>query len=396
MSGYAVIDLETTGFAYNGNDRVVEIGVVHLNDDGRQEGEWTTLVNPKRDLGAQHIHGIDATDARIAPSFEEIAGDLVDVLAGRVLAAHNSVFDVSFLIAEYGRAGWPLALTPDLTLCTMTLANHYLPGAPAKLGPCCAFAGIPLSDAHHALADAKAAAALLARYIELSGGAETWKAWQSRVASLPWPSPPRTGAALVTRGAGKPGSAILTSVAGRFERVLDIDGADQYLDLLDRVLLDRKIATPEIRALEGMAASLGLTSSDIARLNRHYLLSVVDAACSDNVVTSEERASIIQLASLLELADLEVEALLAITSSLATGASPSLTFKPGDLIVLTGMSDARKAELTVIAERAGLVVWPGVKKGVAAVIAQDVGSDSGKARKAREYGIPVVGEDVLD
>jgi DNA polymerase-3 subunit epsilon len=41
------------------------------------------------------------------------------------------------------------------------------------------------------------------------------------------------------------------------------------------------------------------------------------------------------------------------------------------------------------------VVWPGVKKGVVAMIAKDPGSGSGKARKAREHGIPVVGEEVL-
>ena len=72
-----------------------------------------------------------------------------------------------------------------------------------------------------------------------------------------------------------------------------------------------------------------------------------------------------------------------------------MVLNPGDLVVLTGMSEARKRELSLIAEARGLVVWPNVKKGVAAVIAQDPGSGSGKARKAREYGIPVVGEGVL-
>ena len=69
--------------------------------------------------------------------------------------------------------------------------------------------------------------------------------------------------------------------------------------------------------------------------------------------------------------------------------------KPGDLVVLTGMSEERKRQLTAIAEARGLVVWSGVKKGVAAVNAQDRGSQSSKARKAREYGIPVVGEGVI-
>ena len=35
MGGFAVIDLETAGFAYNANDRVCEIGVVLVDADGR-------------------------------------------------------------------------------------------------------------------------------------------------------------------------------------------------------------------------------------------------------------------------------------------------------------------------------------------------------------------------
>jgi len=49
MSGFAVIDLETTGFAYNANDRVCEIGVVLLDKNVQREHSWTTLINPQRD-----------------------------------------------------------------------------------------------------------------------------------------------------------------------------------------------------------------------------------------------------------------------------------------------------------------------------------------------------------
>ncbi|NYI42633.1 hypothetical protein [Demequina lutea] len=59
MSGFAVIDLETTGFAYNANDRVCDLRLL-VGPDGRREDSWTTLINPQRDLGAQHIHRIDA------------------------------------------------------------------------------------------------------------------------------------------------------------------------------------------------------------------------------------------------------------------------------------------------------------------------------------------------
>ena len=116
MGGYAVIDLETTGFAYNGTDRVCEIGVVLMRPDGSREDSYGALINPGRDLGAQHIHGISAADARVAPSFDAVVGDLTEMLAGRVIVAHNSAFDTAFLVAEYQRAGWPLNLTRDMTL----------------------------------------------------------------------------------------------------------------------------------------------------------------------------------------------------------------------------------------------------------------------------------------
>src|ERR1019366_3747892 len=61
-SGYAVVDFETTGFRGLTTDRVVEIGVVCLDCSGEVADEWTTLVNPERDVSASHIHGITGRD----------------------------------------------------------------------------------------------------------------------------------------------------------------------------------------------------------------------------------------------------------------------------------------------------------------------------------------------
>jgi DNA polymerase-3 subunit epsilon len=69
MSGYTVIDLETTGLFPQKHDRVVEMAVVYLSDQGQTHGEWTTLVNPERDLGPTSIHGIKARDVLSAPTF---------------------------------------------------------------------------------------------------------------------------------------------------------------------------------------------------------------------------------------------------------------------------------------------------------------------------------------
>ena len=70
---YAVIDLETTGLNPDRHDRIVEIAIVHVDAAGDITYEWSTLVNPHRDMGPQHIHGISAADARRAPSFAQVA-----------------------------------------------------------------------------------------------------------------------------------------------------------------------------------------------------------------------------------------------------------------------------------------------------------------------------------
>lgn len=76
MQGYAVVDVETTGFSPAWQDRVVEVAVVHVTSDGLVDGESCTLVNPGRDMGPQKVHGIAAADVLAAPTFARPEGDL--------------------------------------------------------------------------------------------------------------------------------------------------------------------------------------------------------------------------------------------------------------------------------------------------------------------------------
>ena len=140
--GYAVVDFETTGFRGLTTDRVVEVGVVCLDRSGELADEWTTLVNPDRDVSAGHIHGITARDVYGAPLFAEVAGVLADSLRGRVLVAHNLSFEAQFLTGEFARLGHDLQLERECGICTMTLASTYLPQSPRNLGACCLSCGL--------------------------------------------------------------------------------------------------------------------------------------------------------------------------------------------------------------------------------------------------------------
>jgi DNA polymerase-3 subunit epsilon len=80
-------------------------------------------------VGPTRIHGIRAQDILHAPSFSQAAAALWQMLAGRVLVAHNVPFDARFLEAEFSRCG--VSLPPPPLMCTMQLAKLLFAG-PAR------------------------------------------------------------------------------------------------------------------------------------------------------------------------------------------------------------------------------------------------------------------------
>ena len=160
---FAVLDVETTGLSPK-RDRIVEIAVVRCTPDGSFIDEWSTLVDPGRDPGPTHIHGITAEDLQGAPTFADIADALRDRLDGSMISAHNLAFDAGFLAAEFARAG---VMPPDRpALCTMQLARHVLPDNDGySLAACAATLGIDHPDAHRALPDTRVTAAVLASMV---------------------------------------------------------------------------------------------------------------------------------------------------------------------------------------------------------------------------------------
>jgi DNA polymerase III subunit epsilon len=151
-AGYAVVDVETTGLARD--DRIVSAAVYQVDSQGEIQDHWYTAVNPQRDPGPTWIHGLTAEMLADAPLFAEVAGDLAERLAGRVLVAHNAVFDWSMIAREYARAD---AIAPvEQRLCTIALSKALaLPLKNHKLESLAAYFGVAQRRAHHALDDAR-------------------------------------------------------------------------------------------------------------------------------------------------------------------------------------------------------------------------------------------------
>lgn len=402
MAGYAVLDVETTGLFPAKHDRVIEVAVVHVDEQGRIEGAWETLLNPGRDLGPQHIHRIRSADVLDAPTFTQVAPELIGLLAGRAIVAHNASFDTRFLHSEFDRAGiWGIPQFEPV--CTMRLATELLPGAGRALADCCAACGIEIEDAHRARADAWATAQLLEVYLGSTGAVGPWQAYLDAAGRHSWPSVPSSGAAWKARpaaGAVPEPISFLDRLTTRLPPRSGPTAHIEYLALLDRCLVDRHLSATETAALVDLAADLGIDRSTAQRLHNVYLDDLLATAWRDGVVTADEEADLVTVAGLLgvegiDVAGAEPEVVVAVGEPSAP-VGGGLQLQAGDLVVLTGEMTVPREVWEQRLRALGLVPWAAVTKKVAVVVAADPDTLSGKARKARDYGIPVVTEAWLE
>ena len=333
--GYAVLDVETTGFT-PATDRVVEIAVVHTDPDGTVTDEWHTLLDPDgADVGPTHVHGIERADVDGAPRLAQVAAELVSRLDRRVLVAHNAEFDLAFLRAELERAG-AAAPSPVVHLCTLTASRLHLPALRwRKLADCCAAAGVEQSDAHAALGDARATAALLGHYLRTAGPVRArYETLLDTAAAVVWDAPagPRAPArprVLAERPpAAPPGDEVQTMIELPA-------GADPWPGP-GPARPDAESAFPPVAPLSPAAAPL------------------VPAAARPPVQTG-----------------------------------PPL--RVGDGVAFTGGDEAVRAALEAAARERGLRVTGSVSGRTVVLVTDDAGSGTGKARKAQALGTRVVG-----
>jgi DNA polymerase-3 subunit epsilon len=146
------VDLETTG-ATGTSDRITEIGIIEVDADGVRE--WSTLVNPETRISPfiERLTGISNAMVATAPTFAEIAAEVLERLQGRLFVAHNARFDYGFLKSEFRRAGHDFRAT---VLCTVKLSRRLFPQHyKHNLDALIERHGLDVSQRHRALGDAR-------------------------------------------------------------------------------------------------------------------------------------------------------------------------------------------------------------------------------------------------
>jgi DNA polymerase III subunit epsilon len=423
-SGYAVVDLETTGLGPS-QERILELGIVCVGPSGEVWSEWASRFNPEGRMGATHVHGITAEDVAEAPRFRDRVGEIVGLLRGRVLVAHNAVFDVAFLRAEFNRAGWALPEAP--AFCTLQASWYYLPDLHGRRLPqCCLAAGIRARSQHVALDDARATAALLRWYLDptvpppplaehvtlpqLAMGV-AWPAGPSSTQPRHTAAPvivsvPRQRAAVINLGP----TLVSTLRAYSLEQALEEGapaGSATYLQLLLEVLEDGVITVDESFALAELAGEYGLAPSDVAAAHRGFLTAVARKAVDDDHVTRHERHELRIIAKLLDLPDSFVPAALSQArddraASLGEDVSPLPNDWPlgeplrmGDRVAITGCVAYGRQALEQRATDRGITVSGGVSR-TTSLLVSDATVVGTKARAAAEFGVRVVHPDEFE
>ncbi len=101
-------DLETTGVNV-GVDRIVEIAILKILPDGTRQVK-AKRINPEIPIpeAATKIHGITDEDVKDAPTFRQMAHEILNFMNGSDLAGYNSnKFDIPMLVEEFMRCEIP-------------------------------------------------------------------------------------------------------------------------------------------------------------------------------------------------------------------------------------------------------------------------------------------------
>src|SRR5256885_10531340 len=154
----AFVDTETTAASAEFGHRVIELGIVRV-ENCRPVAEYQQLIDPQRRIspGVTALTGISQSMVAGQPTFAQQLPAAMELLRGAILVGHNVRFDLSFLGREFRRSGTEIgAAFPDAhVLDTVRLARKRFGRGGNGLQRLAPRLGIMPTVAHRALADAQ-------------------------------------------------------------------------------------------------------------------------------------------------------------------------------------------------------------------------------------------------
>jgi len=161
-----VLDLETTGIWIE-KDRIIEIGMVKVNPDGKEE-IFSSKVNPCMPIPpvVTELTGISDADVKSAPAFGSIAPKVLAFLEGVDIGGFNvERFDLPLLAREFSDAGIQFEYASRTIYDAQKIYHlHERRDLSAAFTFYCQQ---DLKDAHSATADAQATLAILQAQLKI-------------------------------------------------------------------------------------------------------------------------------------------------------------------------------------------------------------------------------------
>lgn len=105
-SSFVVFDLETTGLNAATNE-IIEIGAIRFSIN-KPEEIFHTYIKPNKKISEKitSINGINNQMVENCPSIEEVIPRFIDFIGEDVLVAHNSNFDMEFILNQLYNQGY--------------------------------------------------------------------------------------------------------------------------------------------------------------------------------------------------------------------------------------------------------------------------------------------------
>ncbi|WP_416149744.1 ATP-dependent DNA helicase DinG [Salipaludibacillus sp. HK11] len=161
MNRFVVLDVETTGVAFSRGDRIIQLAYSVVEHE-RIVRRYSSYINPERSIPTfiQSLTNIGEKDVNDAPSFGEVAPELLKDLDGAYFVAHNAEFDLGFVNEELENAGYPPFNGPMID--TVELARIVFPTQDSfRLSQLAESFEMDHLEPHKADSDAEATALLL-------------------------------------------------------------------------------------------------------------------------------------------------------------------------------------------------------------------------------------------
>lgn len=164
IPNFVALDVETTGLNHN-FDSIIEIGAIKFIN-GKPRETYKTFVNPDKKIPSKitDLTSISDDDVKDAPSFGDVADDLLVFIGHLPLCGHQVEFDYNFINSELKRI--KKEKVSNSLLDTALLSRLLLAGLPGySLGVVARHLNVILENAHRALDDAIASGHIAVKLI---------------------------------------------------------------------------------------------------------------------------------------------------------------------------------------------------------------------------------------